>query len=322
MLVKTGETIQIISFPTASTLGPAHSLPTQDLRKACINVMWVRGKSSRARSKHTRGLVMRTRARTRSWSWLLALPDELLEHLARQSVAVDFMAGLGFCTITCKGLRARLCAVAKDAAERRLQWWLPEDERSLDTISNHGRTLTYSAQLASTFDESKDRVWAAHAYPVLPAAPRSSFSLEIDRCHNNDGTILVGVCDEARLFGWGMDLGEMKLYRWTWSNAEFQWNDANHPPPDGYPSGEGFQLPPSRWLYGKVNGSRIYVTLEYSSDGVGTLKIGSNRFYGTPPSSEILTEVVLTGLPRHAKLCPYVCLGNVHDRVSFVERWI
>ena len=254
------------------------------------------------------------------------LPAELLERCL-----VDVSAVLSV-SATCTQLHGQLRAATKEAQERRLRWVLPTRERNCDTISADGRTLTRTEKLTREVLGSPMLCWAAAAKPILPVAVRSSFSVRVDNAHDNQGNLLVGVCDSQLRFGWGLDLTQMKLYTWTSNRADGGGRiEFHNRPPEGYPDGRDLVLGTSSGgagaeecsLMGRVNRSIIEVIIDYPSGGTGTLAFGITTehphtracmSYNCPP--------LLAGFPRDARLKPWVSLNNSEDRVTLLDRWI
>ena len=107
---------------------------------------------------------------------------------------------------------------------------------SLNSICNHGRTAVRRLcplTCACPLREAHNRQGWAVGSLLSSSHSRVSFAIHVEHCHNNSGSLFVGVCDAVGQVGWGVCL-------WSGLVESFQCDPSRHvmsahPRPVGLP---------------------------------------------------------------------------------------
>jgi len=249
---------------------------------------------------------------------LLALPDELFLNIVTQHLtAYAPSADLVRLRQACRILRSRLESLRFQAQATQLRFVSDgprEDGTVGHMISNKGRELTSLAQVHPDSDDDIPTIAWAHA-TQLQTHGLSFWRVRIDkRIHevkgwDEQGGVMVGVCDVESRHAWGLDLGQGKLLRVTReaitaSRGYYNVVVGRGVTRRGWPDGHGTQVlkdergQPTN-LTGKMNGAIIEVRLDHDH---GSLAF---RINGGPPREALLKGA---GFPPRARLRPWVSL--------------
>ena len=181
---------------------------------------------------------------------------------------------------------------------------------SLNSICNHGRTAVRRLcplTCACPLREAHNRQGWAVGSLLSSSHSRVSFAIHVEHCHNNSGSLFVGVCDAVGQVGWGVCL-------WSGLVESFQCDPSRHvmsahPRPVGLPhtNYEHGMKDAADQPEGGANGAVIEVSVDN-----GTLAF---RVNGGP---EVFA---LPGFPPGAVLRPWVCAWHVEDRVT-LRGWL
>jgi hypothetical protein len=170
---------------------------------------------------------------------LLALPDEILNFLAQVLLRENHdVQGLLRLVQTCTTLAGpRLAATRDEAAAYRLMF--DTEVTSVGCMySDHHRAITLGIA-------SYTRCWAVGH--LIPHGRTVSFRVKIRSCRGNSGDICIGVCDADATCGWGVDMYDGHLRRYSrHGNQREHYRSA---PPPGYPDGDGTNVMSRRYRY-------------------------------------------------------------------------
>ena len=234
---------------------------------------------------------------------LLLLPDELLVAAASVLLASDLPSVLRL-RQACKTLRSKLEPVRAEAEARQLRW-MP-DATVGHSISNKYRTLTSVS--------TGEYPWAAAT--LLPTVGQSFWRVRVDvRANEEDGGMLLGVCDQAGNHAWGLDLAEGKLFRASRGGDGVPIRSVT---PAGWPNGHGVQVMRNERgraasLRGKASGAVVEVRVDHDA-GTLAYRINESLPFEALPKGR--------GFPIGAALRPWASLFmSAGDRVTLVPVW-
>lgn len=253
---------------------------------------------------------------------LLALPDELLVHAASELLIIDLPSALALAQ-TCRATAERLQRVRECAEAFRLRW-VPDLTRTCHILGYDGRSLVRC--------DGKN-TWSCCG--LLQPTGASSWSVRVERSALNRGRMIIGVCTEDGLHGWGLSLMNGRLVRWCRkANGLLERRTRRDeeeaggagverplhyvPPPEGFPDGHNEQLlfddatGLNANLKGRAEGTNIDVTFDASAGCLAFRVEGG-------------TELRVHGFPRGVTLRPWARLFySVGDRVTICPyvRWV
>ena len=228
---------------------------------------------------------------------LLALPEELLVHIAAAHLLQDDLPSALHLVSASTLLRSLLKPVGEAARQRRLSLnltYVGEDE--------HARRVSLSRNVLEVAPETDCFAEAVGSLP-LPASGQSSWTVCIEGCDGGTsslGCVQIGVCDLEHRVAWSLLPYNGRLMRSRCQQAATL-GDRDVPPelPDGH---DTQALVDTRGrptnLHRCAAGARITVVVDADA---GTLAFGC-------PSVGHAPRVVLRGFAPPLRLHPWVCV--------------
>ena len=238
------------------------------------------------------GLLAATAAGAAS-SRIVELPNELLLLVARLLLDGGSPQALMRLSRTAVQVFKRLQPALSEADARRLRW--RQDISRGCSVSSSGFTITY-------LEKARSEGQCA----VLPSRGVSSWVVRIEHTHDNDGCVLVGLCDEPGRNSWAFI---------PFSGYIFRYVDGINlllcPPPLGFPDGNQTKVCDPQNT--NTNGMRLQAWWD-ADEGVFSIAID-----GRQPKT-----VALRGFPSGAAMRPWVYFptrSKVGDTVT-VKGWV